>query len=80
MQASGMEKVRPLPESPSCYDCLWVPCLLGCLSLCFNKCCFDARVCGLVNDVSLLLPVCHTRSPQPHPQLANTYQTQAVLP
>lgn len=46
----GRMEVRPLPGSPSCYDCLWVTCLLGCLSLCFNKCCFNARIYDLVND------------------------------
>lgn len=45
-----MEKGRPLSGSPSYYDCLWVPCLLGCLNLCFNKCCCDAKTCDLVND------------------------------
>lgn len=65
MRAGGMEKVRPLPESPSCYDCLWVPCLLGCLSLCFNKCCFNARICGLVNDNVPTLPIATTLSPIP---------------
>lgn len=27
--AGEMEKVRPLPGLPACYDCLWVACLLG---------------------------------------------------
>ena len=48
-RAGGLEKGRPLSGSPSYYDCLWVPCLLGCLNLCFNKCCCDAKTCDLVN-------------------------------
>lgn len=80
MRARGMEKVKPLPESPSCYDCLWVPCLLGCLSLCFNKCCFDARICGLVNDNVSAPSHCLMYNPQPHAQLGALNQIQAVFP
>lgn len=50
-RAGRMEKVRPLPGSPACYNCLWVACLLGCLNWCFNKCCCNARICDLVNTL-----------------------------
>ena len=46
----GCRRGGPLSGSPSYYDCLWVPCLLGCLNLCFNKCCCNAKTCDLVND------------------------------
>lgn len=68
-----MEKVRPLPGSPSCYDCLWVPRLLGCLDLCFNKCCCDAKIHDLVNNnVSALTLSRWPVLPSPEPHFPNS--------
>lgn len=69
----GMGKVRPLPGSPACYDCLWVACLLGCLNRCFNKCCRDARIRDVMNTMYAPSNVLTLHSLLPHLQLAKPF-------
>lgn len=46
----------------------------GCLNWCFNKCCCDARVCGLVGAMCASTSILTFRPLLPHLQLASPFQ------